>query len=65
MITAKKSEASSTPISTYAGMNRVSELTKPVKVPSWKKDMSLEKYTKQLTKFQTMFRLHSSLANQL
>ena len=48
-MTSKKSEASSAPSSTDAGINRVSKLTKPVKVPSWTKDMSLETYTKQLT----------------
>ena len=48
LMTSKKSEASSAPSSTDAGINRVSKLTKPAKVPSWTKDMSLETYTKQL-----------------
>ena len=50
MMTTKKSEASasSTSSSTDAGTTRVSKLTKPAKVPSWTKDMSLETYTKQL-----------------
>ena len=43
----KKSEASSTPSTTDGGVGRVSKLTKPAKVPSWTKDMSLETYTKQ------------------
>ena len=38
----KKGEASSTPSTTDAGVGRVSKLTKPAKVPSWTKDMSLE-----------------------
>ena len=33
---------------TEAGVNKVTKLTKPAKVPSWTKDMSLETYTKQL-----------------
>ena len=33
---------------TEAGVNRVSKLTKPAKVPSWTKDMSLETYAKQI-----------------
>ena len=33
---------------TEAGVSRVSKLTKPAKVPSWTKDMSLETYTKQI-----------------
>ena len=45
----KKDEASSTPSTTNAGVSRVSKLTKPAKVPSWTKDMSLETYTKQIT----------------
>ena len=49
LVTSKIFEASSTPSSTDAGVNRVSKLTKPAKVPSWTKDMSLETYTKQLT----------------
>ena len=49
MITTKKSEASSTPVSTDACTKRVSKLTKPAKVPSWTKDMFLETYTNQLT----------------
>ena len=48
MMNTKKSEASPTPVSTDAGTNRVSKLTKPAKVPSWTKDMSLETYIKQL-----------------
>ena len=51
MMTTKKSEASSTPVSTDAGTSRESKLTKPAKVPSWTKHMSLEKYTKQLTRW--------------
>ena len=45
----KKDEASSTPSATNASAGRVSKLTKPAKVPSWTKDMSLETYTKQIT----------------
>ena len=44
LMTSKKSEASSAPSTTDAVTNRVSKLTKPVKVPSWTKDMSLETY---------------------
>ena len=44
----KKEEVSSTPSATNAGAGRVSKLTKPAKVPSWTKDMSLETYTKQI-----------------
>ena len=33
---------------TEAGVNRVTKLTKPAKVPSWTKDMSLETYAKQI-----------------
>ena len=47
MMNTTNNEASSTPLSTEAGTNRVSKLTKPAKVPSWTKDMSLETYTKQ------------------
>ena len=45
MMTTKKSEASSTPVSIDGGMSRISKLTKPAKVPSWTKDMSLETWT--------------------
>ena len=44
----KKEEASSTPSTTDAGAGRISKLTKPAKVPSWTKDMSLETYAKQI-----------------
>ena len=46
IMTTKKSEASasSTPPSTDASTTRVSKLTKPAKVPSWTKDISLETY---------------------
>ena len=33
---------------TEARVNRVTKLTKPAKVPSWTKDMSLETYAKQI-----------------
>ena len=33
---------------TEAGVNRATKLTKPAKVPSWTKDMSLETYAKQI-----------------
>ena len=33
---------------TETGVNKVTELTKPAKVPSWTKDMSLETYAKQI-----------------
>ena len=49
LVTSKKIEASSTPSSTDVSVNWVSKLTKPAKVPSWTKDMSLETYAKQLT----------------
>ena len=49
MMTTKKSEASFTPVQTDAGTSRISKLTKPAKVPSWTKDMSLETNSKQLT----------------
>ena len=39
IMTTKKSEASSTPVSTDAGTSRVNKLTKQAKVPSWTKDM--------------------------
>ena len=54
LMTAKKSEASasSTPSSNDAGIVKVTKLTKPAKVPSWTKDMSLETYTKQLATWQ-------------
>ena len=32
-----------------ARVNKVTKLTKPAKVPSWTKDMSLETYAKQIT----------------
>ena len=54
LITTKKSEASAslTPSSNDAGTAKVTKLTKPAKVPSWTKDMSLETYTKQLATWQ-------------
>ena len=45
----KKDGASSISSTVDAGVGRVSKLTKPAKVPSWTKDMSLETYTKQIT----------------
>ncbi len=50
LLTTKKSEASPSP-SNDAG-TRVKKLTKPAKVPSWTKDMSLENYIKQLATWQ-------------
>ena len=47
----KKSEASPSP-SNDAGTVKVTKLTKPAKVPSWTKDMSLETYIKQLATWQ-------------
>ena len=44
----KKDEASSISSATNAGAGRVSELTKPAKVPLWTKDISFETYTKQI-----------------
>ena len=38
-----------------AGVTRVIKLTKPAKVPSWMKDMSLETYNKQLTTWSEIF----------
>ena len=54
LMTTKKSEASaySTPSSNDAGTVKVTKLTKPAKVPSQTKDMSLETYTTQLTTWQ-------------
>ena len=49
--TFKKDEALYSAATTGAGFavgGRVSKLTKPVKVPSGSKDMSLETYTKQI-----------------
>ena len=42
------SSGSSGSSTTEAGINGVSKLTKPAKVPSWTKDMSLETYAKQI-----------------
>ena len=44
-MTTKKSEASPSP-SNDTGTVKVTKLTKPAKVPSWTKDMSLETYIK-------------------
>ena len=44
----KKDGASSTSSTADAGVGRVSKLTKPGKVPSWRKDITLETYTKQI-----------------
>ena len=51
LMTSKKSEASAslTPSSTDAGTTKVAKLTKPAKVPSWTKVMSLETYTRGCT----------------
>ena len=38
--------------SVHPSSQRPSKLTKPAKVPSWTKDMSLETYVKQLTTWQ-------------
>ena len=43
-----KSEATYNPQVTEAGVNKVTKLTKPAKVPSWTKDMALETYAKQI-----------------
>ena len=51
LINSKKSEVTPSP-SNDAGTVRVSKLTKPAKVPSWTKDMSLETYVKQLATWQ-------------
>ena len=48
LLNIKKRELS--PISPSS--QRPAKLTKPAKVPSWTKDMSLEKYVKQLTTWQ-------------
>ena len=45
----KKAEVSSAMDAGVAARGRISKLTKPAKVPSWMKDMSLETYTKQIT----------------
>ena len=39
IMTTKKSEASSTPVSTDVGNRRIIKLTKPAKFPSWTKDI--------------------------
>ena len=47
----KKETVTSTPSGTAmteAGVTKVTKLTKPAKVPTWTKDMSLETYNKQL-----------------
>ena len=47
----KKETVSSSPsgtTTTEAGVTKVTKLTKPAKVPTWTKDMSLETYNKQL-----------------
>ena len=44
-VTSGSASGSST---TEAGVNKVTKLTKPAKVPSWTKDMSLETYAKQI-----------------
>ena len=51
LLKSKKSEVSPSP-SHDAGTARVSKLTKPAKVPSWTKDMSLETYVEQLAAWQ-------------
>ena len=38
--------------SAHSSSHRPAKLTKPAKVPSWTKDMSLETYVKQLTTWQ-------------
>ena len=46
----KKETVASTPSgssTTEAGVTKVTKLTKPAKVPTWTKDMSLETYNKQ------------------
>ena len=48
MMNATKNEATSTPVSTEAGVNRVTKFTKPAKVPSWIKDMSVKTYAQQI-----------------
>ena len=46
----KKNDSSGTESSTATETSsRTTKLTKPVKVPSWTKDMSLETYSKQIT----------------
>ena len=48
-----KNEASPSPSSeTSPSPSKVTKLTKPAKVPSWTKDMSLETYVKQLATWQ-------------
>lgn len=44
--TEETSEATSTP---QTAANRITKLTKPAKVPSWTKNISLETNTKQIT----------------
>ena len=41
-------EGSSSHTTTETGVDRVTKLTKPVKVPMWLRNMSLETFTKQL-----------------
>ena len=47
--TFKRDEVSSATDASVTARGRVSKLTKPAKVPSWTKYMSLETYTKQIT----------------
>ena len=44
----KKDPVTSDTSKTGQTVNRVTKLTKPAKVPSWTKDMSLETYSKQI-----------------
>ena len=48
MMSITKSEATSNPHVTEARVNKVIKMTKPAKVPSWTKDMSLQTYSKQI-----------------
>ena len=53
LFTTKKCEHSPSNDSHFSSQ-RPAKLTKPTKVPSWTKDMSLETYVKQLTTWQEM-----------
>ena len=53
VLATKKTEASLSPSNdSSSSPSRTAKLTKPTKVPSWTKDMSLETYVKQLTTWQ-------------
>ena len=53
VLATKKTEASLSPSNdSSSSPSRTAKLTKPAKVPSWTKDMSLETYVKQLTTWQ-------------